>query len=121
MARAYSKDLRDRVLRAVDSGESPEIVGPRFSITSRTIYLWQKQRRIRGHSEPIRSYQKRHSHKIKDLEVFKAFVLKNKDLTCKEMAKVLGKISQSSVRRYLHKLNMTHKKNHIWIYQPKRR
>ena len=121
MAKAYSKDLRIRILKAVDKGESPELVAPRFSVSSRTIYLWQKQRNLREHSDPITKYQKGHSHKINDLENFRSFVLKHSNLTAKEMSRLWGGISVSTINRYLKRLNITHKITYGYINRSEER
>jgi transposase len=40
MPGAYSTDLRERVLRAVEAGESPEAVAARFMIGRSSVYRW---------------------------------------------------------------------------------
>ena len=40
MARAYSADLRERVLAAVEAGESPEVAARRFAVGRSTAYRW---------------------------------------------------------------------------------
>lgn len=110
MARAYDIDLRVKVFKALDSGIGPSELSRRFFIDLKTIYLWRKQRDSRGHIKPIKSYQKGHSHKIKDLVKFKEFVEANSSLTTSAMAKKLGNVSQRTVCRMLHKLNFSRKK-----------
>jgi transposase len=48
----YSKDLRLRVLAAVDSGEPREEVAKTFSVSMPTIKRWIKRRRETGDVEP---------------------------------------------------------------------
>jgi transposase len=48
----YSKDLRLRVLAAVDSGVPREEVAKTFSVSVPTIKRWQKRRREAGDIEP---------------------------------------------------------------------
>jgi transposase len=48
----YSKDLRLRVLAAVDSGEPREQVAKAFSVSMPTIKRWLKRRRETGDVEP---------------------------------------------------------------------
>jgi transposase len=48
----YSKDLRVRVLAAVDSGVSREEVAKTFSVSVPTIKRWLKRRRETGDLEP---------------------------------------------------------------------
>ena len=48
----YSKDLRLRVLAAVDSGEPRQEVAKTFSVSMPTIKRWIKRRRETGDVEP---------------------------------------------------------------------
>src|ERR687889_2788727 len=48
----YSKDLRLRVLSAVDSGKPREEVAETFSVSMPTIKRWLKRRRETGDVEP---------------------------------------------------------------------
>jgi transposase len=48
----YSKDLRSRVLAAVDSGTPREEVAKTFSVSMPTIKRWLKRRREAGDVEP---------------------------------------------------------------------
>ncbi len=48
----YSKDLRSRVLAAVDAGTPREQVAKTFSVSMPTIKRWLKRRRETGDVEP---------------------------------------------------------------------
>src|SRR5512133_2993084 len=50
--KAYSKDLRLRVLSAVDAGTPREEVAKTFSVSMPTIKRWLKRRRETGDVEP---------------------------------------------------------------------
>jgi transposase len=50
--KAYSQDLRQRVLRAIDAGESQAEVAETFAISVATIKRYLKQRRESGHVMP---------------------------------------------------------------------
>jgi transposase len=50
--KAYSQDLRQRVLRAVDAGASQAEVAQTFAVSTATIKRYLKQRREMGHVEP---------------------------------------------------------------------
>ena len=120
MAKAYSDDLRNRVMMAYDCGEKQRSLAQRFLISEKTIYLWRKQRIQRGHYKPIIKYQRGHSHKISDLSAFKEFVIKNQSMTTKELAQAWGGISKSMVHRKLVLLKFTRKKK-LWLPEPQRR
>ena len=50
--KAYSKDLRLRVLAAVDAGTPREEVAKTFSVSMPTIKRWLKRRREMGDVQP---------------------------------------------------------------------
>ncbi len=50
--KAYSQDLRQRVLRAVDAGHSQAEVAESFAVSVATIKRYLKQRRETGHVKP---------------------------------------------------------------------
>jgi transposase len=50
--KAYSQDLRQRVLRAIDAGASQGEVAETFAISIATIKRYLKQRRETGHVQP---------------------------------------------------------------------
>lgn len=52
MAKAYSLDLRERVVAAVDRGENPAEVAQQFQITERTIWNWLALRKQTGDLKP---------------------------------------------------------------------
>ena len=55
--------------------------------------------------------RKEHSHKIKNKEVFKECIYKNKDRSCKELAHLWGKISARTIYNYLRIIGYSNKKN----------
>jgi transposase len=50
--KAYSQDLRQRLLRAVDQGHTQAEIAKTFAISVATIKRYLKQRRETGHVEP---------------------------------------------------------------------
>lgn len=50
--KAYSQDLRQRVLRAIDSGESQSEAAETFAVSVPTIKRYLRQRRESGHVLP---------------------------------------------------------------------
>jgi transposase len=51
MAGAYSRDLRGRVLAAIDAGETPEAAARRFAVGRSTAYRWAHAARKEGRRE----------------------------------------------------------------------
>ena len=54
MAGAYSRDLRSRVLAAVEAGESPDEAARRFAVGRSTAYRWVTAAREEGRREAKR-------------------------------------------------------------------
>jgi hypothetical protein len=54
MAGAYSTDLRERVLAAIEAGEAPEAAARRFAVGRSTAYRWVAAARDEGRREPKR-------------------------------------------------------------------
>lgn len=50
--KAYSQDLRQRVLQAIDAGQNQATVAKTFSVSVATIKRYLKQRRETGHVQP---------------------------------------------------------------------
>jgi len=53
--KAYSVDLRERVVAAVDAGTARPAIARLFQVSAATIKRYLKQRRETGHLEPGRS------------------------------------------------------------------
>jgi transposase len=52
MPKAYSTDLRERVLVAVEAEESPEVVAEAFMIGRSSVYRWMAAARDEGRRAP---------------------------------------------------------------------
>jgi transposase len=48
MAGSYSTDLRERVLAAMEAGETPEVAARRFTVGRSTAYRWAAAARDEG-------------------------------------------------------------------------
>ena len=108
--KTYSLDLRQKVMKAVDRGDRVGMIAKNFGLDEKTIYLWRKQRKERGHIEPITKYQKGHHPKITDLKKFEEFVRENASCTTKELTLKWGNIGLSAIKKYLKKIGFTRKK-----------
>jgi len=113
---AYSIDLRERVIAAVDGGAAVAEAAETFQVCVRVIYNWLELRENTNSLEPKTGYQKGHSHKIKDWNKFKSFVEANKFCTIPMMVEKWQQftgdiISESVMQRALKKINYTSKKN----------
>ena len=112
---AFSLDLRERVIGAVDGGMHIDEAAKIFDVSRRVIYEWLELRKKTGELKPKTGYQKGHSHKITDLEKFKAFANSNKQCTSPQMVirweQLTGvKVSEDVMLRMLKKIGFTFKK-----------
>ncbi len=51
MAGPYSRDLRERVLAAIEAGETPEAAAKRFAVGRSTAHCWARAAREEGRRE----------------------------------------------------------------------
>ncbi len=111
----FSLDLRKRVIAAVDENMHINEAVKTFRVSRRVIYEWLELREETGELKPKTGYQKGHSHKITDLEKFKAFANSNNQCTSPQMVikweQLTGvKVSESVMQRMLKKIGFTYKK-----------
>ena len=111
MPAAYSDDLRQKVMTAIDRGEKKSHVSRMFNISRDTIDRWLKRRDTTGSVEAAMGYQRGHSHRIQDWEEFRAFAKKYGDKTQVEMGQLWsGQISERTMSRALARIGWTRKK-----------
>jgi len=112
---AFSIDLRERVISAVDNNMRVTEAVKLFKVSRRVIYEWLDLRKTTGSLAQKTGYQKGHSHKITDWEKFKVFADENRQSNSPQMIiaweKLTGvKVSESVMLRGLKKINFTAKK-----------
>lgn len=110
---AYSMDLRERVLRAVDEGvDSREKIAGTFGVTSRWIRKLVQQRRETGSIEPLPhagGWEPKFTQER--LERLKKLVGKKSDATLEELRKSSRvRCCNMTVSRALTQLGYTRKK-----------
>lgn len=71
MARPYSLDLRERVVGAVEHGESSRTVAKRFAVAVSSVVKWSRRRRETGSVAP----GKMGGHRPFILEPHRAFII----------------------------------------------
>ena len=109
MSKAYSQDLREKVMKRILSKELSKMEASRlFSIDVRMIRRWAARYRDTG------SYQRKPSthrpRSISDLDAFAEYVLSHPDQTQEEMAEVFG-VCQSTLSETLKRAKISYKKN----------
>ncbi len=115
MTRAYSDDLRGRVLKAVADGSSARSAGRRFGVAPSTAVRWVDRQRSQGETSARRQGKPRGSR----LDAHEAFILamidEQKDITLTEMVERLQaehgvRISRAMLCIWLRRCGFTHKK-----------
>lgn len=116
MAAAYSQDLREKVITAIDRGEKKSQVSRMFNISRDTIDRWLQRRKATGNAQAIQGYQQGHSHCITDWREFRAFAQKHGDKTQEQMVQLWpGKMSKRTLSRALAHIGWTRKKRPMAI------
>ena len=123
MPKAYSYDLRCKVIEAIElDGMPPSEASETFHVSRNTINLWQHLKAQTGDLHPKPRQNKGHSHKIKDWNKFKAFVETHPDKTQKELAQLWDEdISDRTISRALQKIGFTRKKRRTAIKREMRK
>ncbi|MDS3859876.1 IS630 transposase-related protein [Thermosynechococcaceae cyanobacterium BACA0444] len=105
---AYSADLRKKAIEAVAQGAVKAQLCKTLNINRNTLDLWINQYLETGSFAPRSYHHQRRKPKIKDLDKFKDFVLKNSDKTQAQLAKLWGdNLNQQDVSRALKRLNIS--------------
>ncbi len=120
---AFSIDLRERVIAAVDDGMRVPEAAKVFKVCRRTIYYWKNLLKTTSRLAPKSGYQNGHSHKITDWDQFKIFAEKYKYCTSPQMRVEWKKltsvdISENVILRALKKIGYTSKKKRLAMPKP---
>lgn len=106
MAKAYSIDLRERVISFVKQGHSKREASKVFNIGEDTIYRWLRRLKM---GEPLVAKKRTHFATKVPMEVLKSYVEEHPDHTLKEIGAAIG-LSDSKVWKHLNRMNITRKK-----------
>jgi transposase len=112
MAKAYSYDLRQKVIQAIElDGLKKSEASELFNISRNTINLWFQLKEETGDLKEKPRQGGIKTGKITDWENFRGFVSQNGDKTQAEMAQLWeGEISARTISRALQKIGFTRKK-----------
>ena len=112
MAKAYSEDLREKVIQAIElDGLKKSEASQLFNISRNTINLWMQRKAETGCLKVKPRQATKPETKIQDWDKFRDFVQTHGDKTQKEMAELWGdEISQPTISRALQKIKYTRKK-----------
>jgi transposase len=117
MPRAYSADLRERVLAACEDGLSPAEAAARFRVGERTAYCWRRAARRAGrrHAKPHRGGRRPVVAGTEDVLHDLATAAPTSDATLAEHAELYAgrtgrELSSSTLCRAFRRLGLTRKK-----------
>lgn len=113
--RAYSADLRIRVLKAYESGLTAREVSAQYGVSERVIYRWKKLKQSEGIVAPKRQGGYRKPLLFSYDEKLKAIIKSRPDITLEELQLLLlvdgCKAGISTLWRTLDRLGLSYKKN----------
>jgi transposase len=108
---AYSQDLREKAIAAIDRGVPKSEVITMFNISRDSLDRWLKRRSATGSLAATVGYQRGHSHRIVDWEAFRVFVKAHGDKTQAELAELWHQpVSARTISRALVRIGFTRKK-----------
>jgi len=109
MPKAYSDDLRKRVVKSYRSGKHAMAVSKEYEISLPCVYRWDAIERTTGSLKPL--YKAGDRSIIRDDEKFRAFAQAHAYSTLQQMAAAWdGEVSIFAMSRKLRKLGITRKK-----------
>lgn len=115
MVKPYSNDLRERVVAAVEAGESSRTVAARFEVATSSVVKWSQRYRATGSVAPA----KMGGYRPVLLEPHRDFILEQVQqvphLTLSRMQDLLSErgvmVSHDTVWRFLRREGLSFKKN----------
>ena len=114
MPKAYSTDLRERVLRDIDTGMSNEDTARKYNVAIATVYNWKKQRRETGSCVP-KKYTRGPKRKLAPYEQeIRQLVADHADATLEELHAMLpnkDNVTIPTLHNFLKHLKISWKKN----------
>jgi transposase len=117
--KAYSSDLRQRILRAVDQGHRQAEIAAAFQISVATIKRYLKQRRETGHviAKPIPGRPPKQRAALE--AELPAQLAEHRDVTLAEHCRLFEathgqRVSRDTMGRAIARLGWTRKKNRWW-------
>ena len=115
--RAYSNDLRERVVSAVDAGDSCRAVAARFGVSVSSVVKWSQRYRRTGSVAP----GKMGGHRRRVLEPHHAFIMERinqeSHLTLAQLKDELAargiKVTHTTIWMFLRREGLRFKKNPV--------
>ena len=109
MSKAYSIDLRERVVEYVENGGTKVEAARIFKVSRDTVQRWVRQKSQTGHLAP-KPIERRGGYKLKDAAL-QAHIKEHPDQTLVEIGESLN-VHSTTVHLACKKMKITRKKNH---------
>jgi transposase len=111
MARAYHRDLRERVVLQCRSGQSKEAIAAQFKVGIATVYRWHNAWLEEERLEARQGYQRGYGSKVESLAEFTAFIEETPHKTTIELGRLWkNPCSDSTISKFLQRIGYTYKK-----------
>ena len=114
--RAYSNDLREKILKALNNGQKVKDVAARFDVGINWVYKIRRRFRDTGNYEALPRSGRPRKLKEEDMQKISALINANPSLTLDKL-KEEGNFNASRITIYraLKKLKITYKKKHFLL------
>ena len=113
--RAYSSDLRDRVLGALERGERPTDIAKRYEVSRVWVYQVRNRFEKTGQRDSLQMGGYRRSRLADKEPLLREWIKEKEDMTLAQMCERLAEhgivIKPSALWHQLNKWNLTFKKN----------
>ena len=109
MPKAYSDDLRRKVIARLEEGVQIKTIAEQFGIGTATVQRWWSRWRAGGGLARRQGTEPGHCAKITDVAAFAAYVAANPDKTQEAMGRDWG-VSRMCICRTLRRIGWTYKK-----------
>ena len=113
--RAYSKEIRERVIKAVERGETPLSIARRLEVSFGWVYHLLRRYRKTGSYEAL-PWNAGVKPKLSesDLDILRQTVYEHPDATLEELKDLTGfSVSVAAICRALKRLRLSIKKKHF--------
>jgi transposase len=106
MCKAYSVDLRERVLSYLKREDDKKAASELFDVGIATVYRWVKQQKEKGHIEP---HRREYVYRKLDYNLLSQYVKEHPDAFLLEIAEHFS-VTEQAIFYALKKLKITRKK-----------
>ena len=108
---AYSKDLRERILRECDAGVTTRVVATKYDVSESWVRRLKQRRRETGETMPRRAGSPRPARWLEYADRLQELVRAQPDITLRELRDAIGgALSIQTLSRALRALQWTFKK-----------